>query len=170
MVALFVCLLIGGLALAAEGLKHESYVSTLPAELKESRLVMAEKTITRREPVWISGRPDEVRSSNDGDVIIETKNPFGRTVFAADELQVACYAYILRGLGRRVAPYAFIRLTKGTGKHRFVRIKTGSDFAVSNAYHRLIALRKGQIGRANGSHALCRTCGHQPYCHKGDEQ
>ncbi|MEM0929919.1 MAG: PD-(D/E)XK nuclease family protein [Pseudomonadota bacterium] len=135
----------------------------LPLELQGAELWASEKTLIRQKPVHIRGRPDEVWLKDGRRTIIETKSRDGR-VFAGDRMQLAAYAYLLRGDGGPpVAPFAYVRFTGGEISFSKVRLKPDED--VIAAHRRLSALkaRKAEPGFARHA-ALCNGCGHRERC------
>ncbi|MEO1658325.1 MAG: PD-(D/E)XK nuclease family protein [Pseudomonadota bacterium] len=135
----------------------------LPPELQGATLWASEKTIIRQKPVHIRGRPDEVWLKDGRRTIIETKSREGR-VFAGDRMQLAAYAYLLRGDGGPpVAPFAYVRFTGGELSFSKVRLKPDED--VIAAHRKLSALKAGkaQPGFSRQA-ALCAGCGHRERC------
>ncbi|MEM6746495.1 MAG: PD-(D/E)XK nuclease family protein [Pseudomonadota bacterium] len=135
----------------------------LPIELQGAELWASEKTLIRQKPVHIRGRPDEVWLKDGRRTIIETKSRDGR-VFAGDRMQLAAYAYLLRGDGGPpVAPVAYVRFTGGEISFSRVRLKPEED--VIAAHRRLSALKAGKAEpRFAGHAALCKGCGHRERC------
>ncbi|MEM6912955.1 MAG: PD-(D/E)XK nuclease family protein [Pseudomonadota bacterium] len=135
----------------------------LPPELQGAELWASEKTLVRQKPVHIRGRPDEVWLKDGRRTIVETKSREGR-VFAGDRMQLAAYAYLLRGDdGPPVAPYAYVRFTGGALS--FSKVRLQPEKAVIAAHRRLSALKAGKTkpGFA-GQAAVCRGCGHRERC------
>lgn len=142
---------------------ESSHDALLPSELQGAQLALSEKTLVRKRPVHVRGRPDEVWLKNGRRVIVETKTRSGR-VFEGDRMQLAAYAYLLRGDGGPpLAPYGFIRFT-GEGIS-FAKVKLRDDDAVIDAHRRLQKLTKGrEEPRFASSAALCKGCGHRDLC------
>ncbi|GGY54392.1 CRISPR-associated protein Cas4 [Parvularcula lutaonensis] len=139
---------------------HDAY---LPEELRGATLAMSEKTLVRKKPVHVRGRPDEVWLKNGQRTIVETKSREGR-VFEGDRMQLAAYAYLLRGDGGPpVNPYAYIRFTGG--EQSFSKVKLWDDDAVIEAHRRFSQVTDGrEEPRFAKTAALCRGCGHVERC------
>lgn len=135
----------------------------LPDELRGAELVMSEKSLVRKKPVHVRGRPDEVWQKNGRRYIVETKSREGR-VFEGDRMQLAAYAYLLRGDGGPpLAPHGYIRFTGG--EQSFSKVKLRPDDAVIDAHRRLQRLRAGREAPEYARQAaLCRGCGHRDRC------
>ncbi|NRA30557.1 MAG: PD-(D/E)XK nuclease family protein [Parvularculaceae bacterium] len=136
----------------------------LPDELKGAKLVMSEKTVERLRPVRVRGKPDEVWMKDGQRIIVETKSRKGR-VFEGDRMQIAAYAYMLRGDGGPpLAPFGFVRFTGGE-EPSFAKVKLKPDEAVIDAHRRLQKLTKGKAKPDFASAvAMCRGCGHARRC------
>lgn len=135
----------------------------LPEELRGATLEMSEKTLVRKKPVHVRGRPDEVWLKDGRRHIIETKSRVGG-VFEGDRMQLAAYAYLLRGEGGPpLSPYGYIRFTGG--EQSFARVKLRGDEAVIEAHRRHSGVIAGREdpGFAKTA-ALCRGCGHVERC------
>jgi hypothetical protein len=156
-----VALLLIGLVLRSQA--GASTDELLPPELKGAKLEMSERSLTRQKPVHIRGRPDEVWLKDGQRYIVETKSRAGR-VFEGDRMQMAAYAYLLRGQGGApVASHGFVRFTGGEGS--FVRVKLPGDDKVIEGHRRLQALRRRKADPCFASQkALCRGCGHIERC------
>ncbi|MEO1042310.1 MAG: PD-(D/E)XK nuclease family protein [Pseudomonadota bacterium] len=135
----------------------------LPPGLQGAELWASEKTIVRQKPVHVRGRPDEVWLKDGKRTIIETKSREGR-VFAGDRMQLAAYAYLLRGDdGPPVAPNAYIRFTGG--EISFSKIRLQPDEDVIAAHRKLSALKAGKADPGFAAqNALCQGCGHRERC------
>ncbi|MEM9838885.1 MAG: PD-(D/E)XK nuclease family protein [Pseudomonadota bacterium] len=136
----------------------------LPNDLKGARLVISEKTVERKRPVHVRGRPDEVWLKDGRRVIIETKSRAGR-VFEGDRMQIAAYAYMLRGDGGPpLAPHGYVRFTGGEAVS-FQKVKLKPDDDVVAAHRRLQrVLKKKEKPAFASAAALCRGCGHLERC------
>ncbi|MEM1380294.1 MAG: Dna2/Cas4 domain-containing protein [Pseudomonadota bacterium] len=137
----------------------------LPPELKGARLVISEKTIERKRPVAVRGRPDEVWVKDGRRVIIETKSRAGG-VYPADRMQLAAYAYILRGDGGMpLSAYGYIRFTGGAEGPRFQKVKLKPDDDVIAAHRKLQRILRGKdTPEFARQAALCGGCGHIDRC------
>lgn len=156
--------LTAALVLLLAGQRQQGADDLLPEELKGAKLVMSERTVERRRPVHVRGRPDEVWMRDGRRIIIETKSRAGR-VFASDRTQLAAYAYILRADGGPpLAPHGYVRFTGG-GTVTFQKVKLKPDDTVIEAHRRLQrVLQKRETPRFATSAALCKGCGHIARC------
>ena len=135
----------------------------LPEELHGATLWQSEKSLVRKKPVHIRGRPDEVWIKNGRRVIVETKSRAGG-VFEGDRMQLAAYAYLMRNDGGPpLAPHGYIRFTGG--EQSFAKVKLRSDQDVIDAHRRLALVKAGkEKPKTSGQAALCRGCGHIERC------
>lgn len=168
LIALIVAVLVVLALLVASVLARPSPASVdalLPPELRGAELVMSERSLERTKPVRIRGRPDEVWEKGGRRIIIETKSRAGG-VFDGDRMQLAAYAYLLRGDGGPpVAPHAYIRFTGADDGLRFQRVKLKDDAAVIAAHRQFHRVRSGRQRPGFAEHAaLCRGCGHRARC------
>ena len=159
-IAALVALMLAILALQGGGRSSDAL---LPPELKGAELWASEATMVRKKPVHIRGRPDEVWLKDGRRTIVETKSREGR-VFDGDRMQLAAYAYILRGDGGPpLAPFAFVRFTGGELSFSKVRLKPDED--VIAAHRQLAALKSGRADPGFAKQAaLCAGCGHRERC------
>lgn len=151
-------------SLLLPGARGESTDRLLPPELKGAELWLSEKALARRKPVHVRGRPDEVWVKNGRRFLVETKSRAGG-VFDGDRMQLAAYAYLLRGEdGPPLAPHGYIRFTGGD-EVSFARVRLMDDEAVVEAHRRLDGLRRKKAEPGFASHAaLCEGCGHRERC------
>ncbi|MEM9810567.1 MAG: PD-(D/E)XK nuclease family protein [Pseudomonadota bacterium] len=135
----------------------------LPTELQGAELIMSERSLVRKKPVHIRGRPDEVWQKNGRRYIIETKSRAGG-VFESDRMQLAAYAYLLRvESSAPLAAHGYIRFTGG--EQSFAKVKLKPDEAVIEAHRRLVSLKNGkETPRFARQAAICQGCGHRDRC------
>jgi predicted RecB family nuclease len=136
----------------------------LPKELSGATLHQSEKSVVRTKPVHVRGRPDEVWVKDGRRYILETKSRKAH-VFASDRMQLAAYAYMLRGTdGPPLAPHAYMRFTGGE-ELAFRKIKLPPDEVVVEAHRRLQRLKRGKEKPSfAGQVAVCKSCGHRDRC------
>lgn len=164
LIVTIVVVLIAALLFVVSARGESAADALLPAELKGAKLVMSEKTIERVRPVRVRGKPDEVWIKDGQRIILETKSRKGR-VFEGDRMQLAAYAYMLRGDGGPpVAPFGFVRFTGGD-QPAFSKVKLKPDEAVIEAHRRLQSLTKGKAKPEFATaKAMCQGCGHAGRC------
>lgn len=159
---MLILFLIGGAAAVLWWRAHNA----LPAALRGASLHLNEKNLSIKRPVALSGRPDQVWLSRDGQLVVtDTKNRKSARVYDSDVIQLSAYAYMLRQLeAHPVSDTAYVRAPALLGS-RFVPVTLLPGAEVEALHARYHALLSGEIAaRCNGSDALCRHCGHQPRC------
>ncbi|MCQ8185558.1 CRISPR-associated protein Cas4 [Parvularcula maris] len=136
----------------------------LPKELSGATLHQSEKSVVRTKPVHVRGRPDEVWVKDGRRYIVETKSRKAH-VFASDRMQLAAYAYMLRGTdGPPLAAHAYMRFTGGE-ELAFRKIKLPPDDVVVEAHRRYQRMKRGREKPSFASQvSVCKSCGHRERC------
>jgi hypothetical protein len=155
--ALLVFVLLGGA-------KASDTDALLPKDLKGATLHQSEKSVVRTKPVHVRGRPDEVWVKDGRRYIVETKSRKAH-VFASDRMQLAAYAYMLRGTdGPPLAAHAYMRFTGGE-ELVFRKVKLPPDEVVVEAHRRYQRMKRGREKPGFASQvAVCKSCGHRERC------
>lgn len=137
--------------------------ASMPAELAEAKLWLAEKQIKCETPVPLHGKPDQVfRLRNGKLVVVEVKTR--SRVFRSDIMQMSVYRTILVSSGEDVADYGYIRTVTAAGE-RFLRRPLYEPRIVVAAWKRYHEMKAGAVMPARSSFKrLCSTCGHRDRC------
>ena len=137
--------------------------ASMPAELAEAKLWLAERQIECETPVPLHGKPDQVFRLRNGKLVVIDVKTRSR-VFRSDIMQLSVYRTILCGMGEDVVDYGYIRSVTADGE-RFLRRPLFETRVVVAAWHRHHELReKGAMPTRSSIAALCAKCGHRERC------
>lgn len=117
-----------------------------PPLLQNATCVMNEKNISTLTPVSLHGRVDQVFLLLDGrHVVIDTKVRETKKVYPSDIIQVSVYSIILKYMGYKVCPFAFIRFPDGGDRSSYKKVRLYTESHIVSLHRRYISIKNGSI-------------------------
>lgn len=166
MLILTIILVVLGLnSLKKDNARKWAIQENMPIELEDAKLVASEQYIKTDLPRRMHGTFDQLYRLKSGVyVLIDSKTRKHRKVYRYDIVQLSVYRAILNRNGKKMAPYAYVRVVTEQGV-QYLKQELLCEEEVIAEYDRVKAILSGKEapGIVNNKR-MCTGCGQQANC------